>query len=40
MPVRQNRFPVIDADGHVIEPLQDLIPFLGEGFAGGNLSGS
>ncbi len=40
MPVRQNRFPVIDADGHVIEPMQDLIPFLGEGLSGGNLSGS
>jgi predicted TIM-barrel fold metal-dependent hydrolase len=38
--VRQNRFPVIDADGHVIEPLQDLIPHLGEGFSSGNLSGS
>src|SRR4051795_12154339 len=38
--MRQNRFPVIDADGHVIEPHQELVPFLGEGFSSGNLSGS
>jgi uncharacterized protein len=38
--MRQNRFPVIDADGHVIESQQELIGHLGEGFSGGNLSGS
>jgi predicted TIM-barrel fold metal-dependent hydrolase len=38
--MRQNRFPVIDADGHVIEPSQALVGHLGEGFAADNLSGS